>query len=192
MSNTVIHRDGSIEPFQTEKIIRAIQDIVDGVRLDDPFVAVFRIIKNFELKLPDQIRTEDIDELLLKAIEPLIAEDPMYDTIATRQLAKIINRSITGRFHSFAEYIQYSISQQLLDPRLGQFDLGQLELSINYEYDNLFNYFGLATVKDRYLSRDRDKQIIEQPQWMWMRIAMGLSLPEVDKESFALDIYHKM
>jgi ribonucleoside-diphosphate reductase alpha chain len=40
--------------------------------------------------------------------------------------------------------------------------------------------------------RDRSKQIIEQPQWMWMRIAMGLSLPETDKESFALQIYHNM
>jgi ribonucleoside-diphosphate reductase alpha chain len=123
MSNTVIHRDGSLEPFQTEKIIRAIQQIVDGVRLDDPFVAVFKIIKNFELKLPDQIRTEDIDELLLKAIEPLIAEDPMFDLIATRQLAKIINRSITGRFQSFAEYIQYAVGEKLLDPRLLEFNL---------------------------------------------------------------------
>jgi ribonucleoside-diphosphate reductase alpha chain len=68
-----------------------------------------------------------------------------------------------------------------------------LELSINHEYDEEFNYFGLATLKDRYLMKDRSKDIIEQPQWMWMRVAMGLSIPEnTEKEAFALQIYQPL
>jgi transcriptional regulator NrdR family protein len=69
MSKIVIHRDGKQEPFQTEKIIKAIQDIIDPMKLDDPFVAMFKIIKNFEVKLPDTVGTDEIDRLLLKAIE---------------------------------------------------------------------------------------------------------------------------
>lgn len=192
MSNIVIHRDGTAEPFQTEKIIKAIQDIVEGLHIDDPFVAVFKIIKNVELKLPDQVRTEELDELVLKAIEPLITDDPVFDKIATRQLAKIINKSVNGRFQSFSEYIQYAVGENLLSEKLLEFDLGALELTLNHALDNEFNYFGLATIKDRYLIRDRKKEIIEQPQWMWMRIAMGLSLPEQAKEEFAMKIYNKM
>jgi len=141
MSTIVIHRDGSHEHFQTEKLIRAIQSTVEGLRLDDPFVAVFKIIKNFELKLPEQIKTEDIDDLLLKAIEPLIADDPIYDIIATRQLAKIINKSVTTTFQTFSQYVQRCVSDSLLSEKLLEFDLGALELSINHEYDQEFNYF---------------------------------------------------
>ncbi|HMT01088.1 MAG TPA: ribonucleoside-diphosphate reductase subunit alpha [Candidatus Absconditabacterales bacterium] len=192
MAKFVIHRDGSHEPFQTEKIIRAIQDIVHDLQLDDPFVAVFKVIKNVELKIPEQVKTEELDEIVLKAIEQLITEDPMYDKIATRQLVKMINKTVSGRFNSFAEYIQYGVSEKLLSEKLLDFDLGTLELSLNHNLDDEFNYFGLATIKDRYLIRDRKKQIIEQPQWMWMRVAMGLSISEKNKEEFAVKVYNKM
>lgn len=192
MSSLVIHRDGTTEPFQTEKIIRAIQDIVLDLTLEDPFVAVFKIIKHVELKVPEQVRTQELDEIILKAIEQLITEDPVYDTIAARQLIKIINKTVSSRFNSFAEYIQYGIQQELLHKDLATFDLGALELSINHDLDQEFNYFGLATIRDRYLLRDRSKEIIEQPQRMWMRIAMWLSLKEHNKEEFAIKIYNKM
>lgn len=35
----------------------------------DPFMMMFKVIKNFELKLPDQVKTEEIDQLLLKSLE---------------------------------------------------------------------------------------------------------------------------
>lgn len=192
MSKFVVHRDGTREPFQTEKIIKAIQHIVDGLTLEDPFVAVFKIIKNVELKIPEQVTTVELDEIVLKAIEQLITDDPMYDKIATRQLAKIVNKGVNARFNSFAEYIQFGVQDKLLSDKLLSYDLGALELTINHSLDDEFNYFGLATIKDRYLLKDRKKNIIEQPQWMWMRIAMGLALPEKDKESFAIKIYQKM
>jgi ribonucleoside-diphosphate reductase alpha chain len=71
------------------------------------------------------------------------------------------------------------------------FDIDTLELNINYEYDMEFNYFGLHTLQDRYLIKDRQKNIIEKPQWMWMRVAMGLSLNEENKEEFAIKLYKK-
>lgn len=141
MSKIVTHRDGTQEPFTTEKIIRAIQIHLDELQLSDPFVAMFKIIKNFEMKLPDKVTTEEIDSLLLKAIEGLISEDPLYDDIATSQLVKIINKSVNKRFPSFKEYIQYSVEENFLDPQMLNFDIDTLELNINYTYDKEFNYF---------------------------------------------------
>lgn len=193
MANTVIHRDGSIETFQTEKIIEAISSVLQNIPgLSDPFVAMFKIIKNFETKLPEEVKTEEIDNLILKAIEPLITEDPIYDTIATKQSAKIINQTINKKFASFAEYINFAVDYGLLDPKMKEFNLSMLELEINYDYDNLHNYFGLSTLHHRYLIKDYDKNVLEKPQWMWMRIAMGLSLNESNKEEFALKVYHKL
>ena len=89
----------------------------------DPFMMMFKVIKNFELKLPDQVSTEEIDHLLLKSLEGLIPEDPEYDALATKQVNKMIEKSVNGKFQSFSEYVNYGIKQELLDPRLLEYDL---------------------------------------------------------------------
>lgn len=192
MSKIVIHRDGKTEPFRTEKIIDAIKYLFDGIDITDPFMTMFKVIKNFEIKLPDQITTEEIDGLLLKSLEWLITEDPDYDTLAVKQLTKIINKSIDTRFDTFADYIKYGVESGILDKRMLDFDLAAVERAIDYEKDNLWTYFGLDTVKHRYLVRDYEKNLLEKPQWLWMRVAMWLSYNEPNKEEFAIKIYNKM
>lgn len=192
MAKVVIHRNGQIEPFKTEKVINAIKDVLVDIKIDDPFVAMFKIIKNFETRLADEVRTEEIDGLILKAIEPLIPEDTIYDQIATRQLVKLISEDVNKRFSSFSEYIKFGVENKLLDPRMEEFDLGTLELNINYDNDKHLNYFGTSTLQHRYLIKDHSKNVLEKVQWMWMRIAMGLSILEPNKEEFALKIYNKL
>jgi len=192
MAKVVIRRNGQIEPFKTEKVINAIKDVLMNIQVDDPFVAMFKIIKNFETKLADEIKTEEIDGLILKAIEPLIPEDTIYDQIATRQLVKLISEDVNKRFSSFSDYIHHAIDQKILDPRMAEFDLGTIELNINYDNDKYLNYFGTSTLQHRYLVKDSKKNILEKPQRMRMRIAMGLSLLEPNKEEFAIKIYNKL
>ena len=188
----VIHRDGTQEPFKTEKIIKAIEEVTKHVPFEDQFIPLVKILKNFELKLPQQVKTEEIDQLLLKAIEPLITDDPLYDDVATAQLVKIINKEVNKQFSSFADYIHWGVKNGLLNPKMEEFNLGAIELSINYEYDQHLNYFGLSIMKDRYLTKDHNKKLVEKPQWMWMRIAMGLSLTEQNKEELAIKIYNQL
>lgn len=109
MTKTVIHRDGRTEIFKTEKIINAITEVLKDIKINDPFVAMFKIIKNFETKLPDEVKTEEIDGLILKAIEPLITDDSIYDIIATKQFVKIISKEVNKRFSSFKEYILFGV-----------------------------------------------------------------------------------
>ena len=192
MAQYIIHRDGTTELFQTEKIIDAIKYLLDWVDAIDPFVVMFKIIKNFELKLPEQISTSEIDQLLLKSIEPLISDDTIYDQLCTRQLTKMIRKSVNQHITNFGDYIRFGIQQWLLDQRLEWFDLGMLELSLQDSRDSLMNYFGLMNLKDRYLIKTLDKVIIEKTQRMRMRIAMWLSINETDKNQFALSVYDQL
>jgi len=99
MSHTVIHVDGTREPFEIAKLIGAITSLVNSLTTgEEAGVAMFKIMKNVELKLPDEVNTQELDQIILKATEMLISSDPLYDRIAARQLIKIINRQVTHRF----------------------------------------------------------------------------------------------
>lgn len=174
MQRTVIKRNGKREKFQTQKIINAIFHLINGLDVEDDYEIVFRIMKELNLKVPEEVHTEELDTLLLKAIEQLIPKHPIYDTLATRQLLKLINKRIDKRFASFKEYVEYATGNGLLISSLLQFDINKLEEMIDYSNDSLLNYFGLSILKDRYLLKDRCHEIIEKPQWFFMRVAMGI------------------
>lgn len=174
MQRTVIKRDGSKEKFETQKIINAIFEILSGLDVEDDYEIVFRIMKELDLKIPEEVKTEEIDNLLLKAIEQLIPQHPMYDQLSTRQLLKQINKKIDRKLGGFRDYLNHAIQQNLVIKEVLDFDLELLESAMNYDRDELFGYFGLITLRDRYLMKDRDQDIIEKPQWFFMRVAMGI------------------
>src|SRR5699024_8632659 len=134
-------------------------------------------LQNHEGAGPESARTghsEELDQLGLKAIEQLIPQHPVYDTLATRQLPKLINKDINPRLENFDDYLEQAFEQDLLDERLREFDVKLLADTLSFERDALLDYFGLTTLKDRYLMKNRDGQTIEKPQWFFMRVAMGI------------------
>jgi ribonucleoside-diphosphate reductase alpha chain len=88
----------------------------------------------------------------------------------------------------FAKYINEGISAELLDPRMREFDLPRLAAALNASRDLQFNYLGLQTLYDRYFLHIEDRRI-EMPQAFFMRVAMGLSLNELDRERRAVEFY---
>ncbi|MEM7019435.1 MAG: ribonucleoside-diphosphate reductase subunit alpha, partial [Pseudomonadota bacterium] len=57
------------------------------------------------------------------------------------------------------------------------------------ERDFQFTYLGLQTLYDRYFIHWDDKRF-ELPQAFFMRVAMGLSMNEIDREAHAIEFYH--
>ena len=188
MKRTVIKRDGTEEPFQTQQIINAIFEIIEGLEVEDDYELVFLIMKELDLKVPERVTTEELDRLVLKAIEQLIPKHPVYDTLATRQLLKLINKEINRRLNSFQDFLDEAFKQELLDERLKEFDLELLADALNFDRDGLLGYFGLTTLNDRYLMKNRDQQVIEKPQWFFMRVAMGIG----NSNEEIVKIYNKL
>jgi ribonucleoside-diphosphate reductase alpha chain len=93
----------------------------------------------------------------------------------------------------FENFIKTGVKLKILDPRLvDKFDLPALSKVIDPSRDELMNYTGISTMSRRYLSKRQDQNLIETPQYSWMRIAMGLALNETNPTSVATDFYHKM
>jgi ribonucleoside-diphosphate reductase alpha chain len=188
MKRTVIKRDGTEEAFRTQKIINAIFEIIEGLKVEDDYELVFLIMKELDLKVPERVSTEELDQLVLKAIEQLIPKHPVYDRLATRQLMKLINKDIDRRLGNFQDYLEEALDQNLLDEQLKEYDFELLADSLNFERDELLDYFGLTTLRDRYLMKNRDHQIAEKPQWFFMRVAMGVG----NSNEEVVKVYNKL
>ena len=89
----------------------------------------------------------------------------------------------------FPTFIKKGIAAELLDERLAQYDLKKLGAALNPERDGQFTYLGLQTLYDRYFLHI-DEARIELPQAFYMRVAMGLSLNEVNREARAIEFYN--
>jgi ribonucleoside-diphosphate reductase alpha chain len=133
------------------------------------------------------------------ASRTLIEKDPAYSKVTARILMHVIRKEILGREvlqgdmqaeygTYFAKYINEGISAELLDPRMREFDLPRLAAALNASRDLQFNYLGLQTLYDRYFLHIEERRI-EMPQAFFMRVAMGLSLNELDRERRAIEFY---
>ena len=72
-----------------------------------------------------------------------------------------------------------------------EFNLDKLADNLQPSRDMQFNYLGLQSLYDRYLLKD-DKLAYELPQYFFMRVAMGVSLNEVNKEEKAIEFYNML
>lgn len=188
MKRIVIKRNGQEEPFKTQKIINAIFTIIGGLPVEDDYEIVYQVMRELELKVPERVTTEELDYLVLKAIEQLIPKHPIFDRLATRQLLKIVNLRVDRELPSFEAYVNFGVGEGLLKKDLLKFNLARLSDALNYDRDYNFEYFGLTMLKDRYLTKNREHIVVEKPQWFFMRVAMGIGLTEEE----VIKIYGKL
>jgi ribonucleoside-diphosphate reductase alpha chain len=149
--------------------------------------------------LYDGVPMAQVYDSAILASRTLIEKDPAYSQVTARILMHVIRKEILGKEvlqgdmqaeygTYFAKYINEGISAELLDPRMREFDLPRLAAALNASRDLQFNYLGLQTLYDRYFLHIEDRRI-EMPQAFFMRVAMGLSLNELDRERRAIEFY---
>ena len=159
----------------------------------DPIVA--ETMRN----LYDGVPMDEVYKASILAARTLIEKDPDYTYATARLLLHTIVKEVLGREVApadmgpayadyFPQFIQRGVEAELLDERLQQFDLARLGAALKAERDQQFDYLGLQTLYDRYFLHVK-KTRIELPQAFFMRVAMGLSLNEVDREARAIEFY---
>ncbi|MDI1275688.1 ribonucleoside-diphosphate reductase subunit alpha [Polaromonas sp.] len=152
--------------------------------------------------LYDGVPIDEVYKASILAARTLIEKDPDYTYATARLLLHTIRREVLGEevtqedmgtryAEYFPQFIAKGVQNELLDERLQQFDLERLGAALKPERDLKFDYLGLQTLFDRYFLHVR-KQRIELPQAFFMRVAMGLSLDEIDREARAIEFYEIM
>ncbi|HEY8280165.1 MAG TPA: ribonucleoside-diphosphate reductase subunit alpha [Bdellovibrionota bacterium] len=170
----VVKRDGTREIVRMEKILDAVNRACRGLSNVEPIEIAKRTIAG----LHNNSTTEELDQLSISNAVMLMADEPNYSKAAARMLAEGIKKEV-GRDRVFSDYIETAFEHGLVNGHVLELVKGNsqaIDFAIRHERDDNFEYFGLKTVADRYLLRHpKTRKLIERPQWMYMRVALGLS-----------------
>lgn len=172
----VIKRDGSQEEVSFDKILHRIKNVSNGLKVN-----FHEITQKVCSRIHNNVNTHELDEFASQLCSSLIIEHPDYGKLASRL---VISNHQKRTSPSFSEtisilYDNYNfegvhspiISEELYEITMKNKD--KLNDYIDYERDFLIDYFGFKTLERAYLLKKDDK-IIERPQHMWMRVALGI------------------
>ena len=193
----VTKRNGDIEPFTEDKIKRCAERACEGI--DD--VDALEVVYNARIKLYDGVKTQEIDEALIKSARGLIEQEPAYRFVAAGLLRGTLYKEVFGENadsdafefqyrRTFIVNLKKLIKAKIVSREISKFDLKELSNRLKIDRDHKFAYLGLQTLYDRYLMHIDDKKM-ETPQAFWMRVAMGLAIKEnvEDKTKWAIKFY---
>ncbi len=192
----VTGEDGVVRPLDLDRLSVLVQDACAGL---GEAVSADAVIKSTLKDLYDGVALHEVRKCLVLSARSLIEKEPAYNFVTARLLLNTICSETLGeeiapgdmatRYATyFPQFIKQGIAAELLDSRLGQFDLKRLAKELDAQRDLQFGYLGLQTLYDRYFLHIEGKRI-ELPQAFFMRVAMGLALNEIDREARAVEFY---
>jgi ribonucleoside-diphosphate reductase alpha chain len=182
----VTKRSGLHEPIDLNKIVRAVTRCSEGIQDVDPMRIALKTIAG----LYDGATTRELDELSIRTASSFMVEDPAYSKLAARLLSAFIDKEVEAQgIYSFSQSIRVAFDVGLVNERLLHFvesHARKLNDAIDVERTRGLEYFGLRTLYDRYLLKHPTlRQVVETPQYFWMRVAVALSSSAHD----AIELY---
>jgi len=198
----VTRADGTRVPLDEVRLRRIVDEACQGIANTEATA----ILEETTRSLFDGVAEDDVSKALVMSARMYIEREPNYSLVAARLLMDSFRQEalsfignhadaatqneMTERYpHYFEAYIKRAIDLELMDPRLGNFDLKRLGAAIEANRDFQFNYLGLQTLYDRYFLQS-DGTRFELPQAFFMRVAMGLAINEIEPETWAIEFYH--
>ena len=191
-----VTENGQRKPLNVAGLEALIRQACSGLSAD---VKAEPIVSETMRNLYDGVPIEEVYKAAILAARTQIEKDPDYTYATARLLLHTVVKEVLGeempidqmgtRYADFfPQSIKKGVENQLLDEKLLQFDLPRLAAALKPERDLQIDFIGLQTLYDRYFLHVR-KTRIELPQIFFMRVAMGLSLGEVDREARAIEFY---
>ena len=182
----VVKRSGKKEDVSFDKITARIKKLVYG--LDPNHINYIEICKKVIQGLYNGVTTQELDNLAAETAASMATQHPDYNILAARISISNLHKSTTKSFSStikdLYEYIDPKTGQKanLISEetyKIIQKNKSVLNSAIVYDRDFSFDYFGFKTLERAYLLRI-DGKIVERPQHMIMRAAIGIHGEDID------------
>src|SRR5258708_2046806 len=134
-------RNGSLEPADVNKIVRAVERCCEGLRSVDPIRIASKTIGG----LFNGATTKELDLLSIQTAASLIAEEPEYSKLAARLLDGFITKEVANQdIHSFSQSIAMGKQHGFVSKDLSAFvtaDARKLNEAIDHGRSGLFEAF---------------------------------------------------
>ncbi|MEM9416955.1 MAG: ribonucleoside-diphosphate reductase subunit alpha [Bacteroidota bacterium] len=191
----VVKRDGRLESVKFDKITARIEKLCYGLNTD--YVSVIDIAKKVISGIYDRVTTVELDNLAAETTASMTSNHPDYAILAARiaisNLQKVTSKSFSNTLKRLYTYIDPKtgenaalISKEVYSVIKEHASL--LDNTIDYTRDFGYDYFGFKTLERSYLLKI-DGKIVERPQHMLMRVAVGIHQDDIDA---AIETYHLM
>jgi len=180
----VIKRSGKAEPVRFDKILTRLQALCEPIG-DYPalhnanaHLVARRVIGG----IVDKLRTSELDELSAECSAQLTSTHYEYGMLAARITVSNLQKDTPATFTACVRVLSDHVDESsgarapLLSEELRatvEKHGDRLDASIRDDRDFMYDYFGIKTLERAYLLR-AGKRIVERPQYMLMRVALGI------------------
>ena len=188
----VIKRNGDLEEIAFDKILNRIKKLGLEANINVNYSSL--TIKVID-QLYDKIHTTKIDELTADHCISLSTHHPDYANLAGRIVISNHQKNTSPSFSEVMKQLYYFydihgehspiVSQELWEMVSSHREL--FDEMVRHERDYLIDFFGFKTLERAYLCKVNNI-IVERPQYMWMRVAIGIHGTNIDdiKETYDL------
>ena len=176
----VIKRDGRKEEMEFDKILKRVKLLCVDLKVNPS-----RVTQKVCSKIYPNINTSELDELAGQVCSSLATEHSDYGKLASRI---VISNHHKNTFPSFTETLNKLYDHGLINNKLKDMvdkHGSKINDVIDYERDNLIDYFGFKTLEKSYLMRINGI-IIERPQHLFMRVSLAVNIGNLKQ---ALETY---
>jgi len=178
----VLKRCGKYEVMSFDKILKRIKSIGMENNIQINYTAL--AIKVID-QIYDNITTTLIDELTAETCASLSTNHPDYSILASSIIISNLHKNTSDDILNNYELL---FKRNLISVRLFTImskNIDEITSWVDYSRDYLFDYFGFKTLEKAYLFKI-DNKVIERPQHMWLRVALGIHNEDLKsaKESY--------
>jgi len=131
----------------------------------------------------DNIGEKELYEFISLTVISYVGKDTDFDKVASYYLLKKLYLDINVMDYSIIlnEIIKINVlSEEYIEYCKDNMEF--INIILNFENDNLINYFGLKTLENSYLLKSKSGIILETPQHLFLRTAIGIGLKNINNE----------
>ena len=181
----VVKRNGEREVVSFDKILQRIKNTGTEVNIQMNYTALAMKVID---QLYDGISTAQIDELTSDQCASLASTHPDYNILAGRIVVSNHQKNTSSSFQEVMSQLynfrdKHGEQSSLISEELYSISVehgASLDALCDYSRDYLIDYFGFKTLERAYLMKI-EKQIVERPQHMWLRVAIGIHGKDFDR-----------
>lgn len=187
----VTKRDGRKEDVEVGKVQERIAKASHGLAVN-----VVKVTQGVLARIVDGITTTELDNITANLAYSWSTIHPDYADLASKIAMSNHQKNTPDTFLGVVNQLAVVkdrngnpaalISDEFV--KVVQDNADAIEARIDYSRDFLLDFFGFKTLEKAYLLRNTERKVLERPQHLWMRVALGLWLHDLPQAFATYDL----